>query len=147
MPTQQEEFYPMPMFVTLEVRDLSMSAEWYQRALGFRVVYSGPPGAFTLIHLRRERYQDILLVPNQGNRRSQRGTGVTIQLQAGGVGVEEIARQARAAGAVDVEGPVERPWNVQDVTLYDPDGYRLRFSEPVDMTRSFEDVMGQQGDL
>jgi len=110
-------------------------------------VYSGPPGAFTLIHLRRERYQDILLVPNQGNRRSQRATGVTIQLQAGGVGVEEIARQARAAGAVDVEGPVERPWNVQDVTLYDPDGYRLRFSEPVDMTRSFEDVMGQQGDL
>jgi catechol 2,3-dioxygenase-like lactoylglutathione lyase family enzyme len=144
MPTHQEEFYPMPMFVTLEVGDLSLSAEWYQQALVFRVVYSGPPGAFTLVHLRRERYQDILLIPAQGDSPSQRGTGVTIQFQAGGVGVEEIARGAQAAGAVDVEGPVERPWNVRDVTLCDPDGYRLRFSEPIDMTRSFEDVMGQQ---
>ena len=134
----------MPMFIMLEVTDLSSSAEWYQRALGFRTVYSGPPGAFTLIHLRRERYQDILLVPTQENGLSQNGKGVVIQLQAGGVRVEEIARQAQAAGTVDVEGPVERPWNVRDVTVYDPDGYRLRFSEPVDMTRSFEDVMGEQ---
>ena len=138
-----EEFYPMPMFVTLEVTDLSSSAEWYQQALGFRVVYGGPPGASTLVHLRRERYQDILLVPTPENCPSQRGTGVTIQFQAGGVSVEAIARGARSAGAVDVEGPVERPWNVRDVTLCDPDGYRLRFSEPLDITRSFEDVMGQ----
>jgi catechol 2,3-dioxygenase-like lactoylglutathione lyase family enzyme len=139
-----EEFYPMPMFVTLEVTDLSMSAAWYEQALGFRVVYSGPPGAATLVHLRRERYQDILLVPTPENCPSRRGTGVIIQLQAGDVGVDAIARGARSAGAVDVEGPVERPWNVRDVTLCDPDGYRLRFSEPVDITRSFEDVMGQQ---
>jgi catechol 2,3-dioxygenase-like lactoylglutathione lyase family enzyme len=139
-----EEFYPMPMFVTLEVTDLSMSAAWYEQALGFRVVYSGPPGAGTLVHLRRERYQDILLVPTPENCPSRRGTGVIIQLQAGDVGVDAIARGARSAGAVDVEGPVERPWNVRDVTLCDPDGYRLRFSEPVDITRSFEDVMGQQ---
>ena len=141
-----EDFYPMPMFMNLEVTDLSLSAEWYQQALGFRIVYSGPPGASTLIHLRRERYQDILLIPTQENSLSRRGRGVTIQFQAGGVGVEEIARQARAVGAVDVEGPVERPWNVRDVTIYDPDGYRLRFSEPVDITRSFEDAMGQPGE-
>ena len=139
-----EDFYPMPMFINLEVTDLSLSAEWYQQALGFRIVYSGPPGASTLIYLRRERYQDILLIPVQGSSLSQCGRGVTIQFQAGGVGVEEIARQARAVGAVDVERPVERPWNVRDVTICDPDGYRLRFSEPVDTTRSFEDVMGLQ---
>lgn len=139
-----EEFYPMPMFIILEVTDLSLSAEWYEQALGFRIVYSGPPGASSLIHLRRERYQDILLIHTQENGLSQNGLGVIIQFQAGGVGVEEIARQAQAAGTVDVEGPVERPWNVRDVTLCDPDGYRLRFSEPVDTTRSFEDVMRQQ---
>lgn len=132
------------MFIILEVTDLSLSAEWYEQALGFRIVYSGPPGASSLIHLRRERYQDILLIHAQGNGPSRNGLGVIIQFQAGGVGVEEIARQAHSAGTVDVEGPVERPWNVRDVTLYDPDGYRLRFSEPVDTTRSFEDVMGQQ---
>jgi hypothetical protein len=68
---------------------------------------------------------------------------MVIQIQAGSVGVEEIARQAKAAGTVHVEGPVERTWNVRDVTIQDLDGYRLRFSEPVDNTKNFRDVMRQ----
>jgi catechol 2,3-dioxygenase-like lactoylglutathione lyase family enzyme len=139
-----EDFYPMPMFINLEVADLSSSAEWYQQALGFRIVYSGPPGAPALIHLRRDRYQDILLVPSQEVRPLQPGIGIVIQIQAGSVGVEEIARQAKAARTVHVEGPVERPWNVRDVTIHDLDGYRLRFSEPVDTTKNFREVMRQQ---
>ena len=70
--------------------------------------------------------------------------GIIIQFQAGSVGVEETARQAKLAGTVNVKGPVERPWNVRDVTIQDLDGYRLRFSEPVDTTKSFNDVMRQQ---
>lgn len=139
-----EDFYPMPMFINLEVADLSSSAEWYRQALGFRIVYSGPPGAPALIHLRRDRYQDILLVTSQEARPPQPGIDMVIQIQAGSVGVEEIARQAKAAGTVHMEGPVERPWNVRDVTIHDLDGYRLRFSEPVDTTKSFKDVMRQQ---
>jgi predicted lactoylglutathione lyase len=139
-----EDFYPMPMFINLEVADLSSSAEWYRQALGFRIVYSGPPGAPALIHLRRDRYQDILLVTSQEASPFQPGKGIIIQIQAGSVGVEEIARQAKLAGTVLVEGPVERPWNVRDVTIQDLDGYRLRFSEPVDTTKSFKDVMRQQ---
>jgi len=139
-----EDFYPMPMFINLEVADLSSSAEWYRKALGFRIVYSGPPGTPALIHLRRDRYQDILLVTSQEVNTFQPGKGITIQMQAGSEGVEEIAQQARVAGTVHVEGPVERPWNVRDVTIRDLDGYRLRFSEPIDTTKSFKDVMGQQ---
>jgi predicted lactoylglutathione lyase len=139
-----EDFYPMPMFINLEVADLASSAEWYRKALGFRIVYSGPPGAPALIHLRRERYQDILLVPSQEAGTFQPGKGIIIQFQAGSVGVEGIARQAKSAGIVNVEEPVERPWNVRDVTIQDLDGYQLRFSEPVDTTKSFRDVMGQQ---
>ena len=137
-----EDFYPMPMFINLEVADLSSSAEWYRQALGFRIVYSGPPGAPELIHLRRDRYQDILLVPYQEALPLQPGIGIVIQFQAGSVGVEEIARQAKVAGTAHVEGPIERPWNVRDVTIHDLDGYRLRFSEPVDISMNFKDVMG-----
>jgi catechol 2,3-dioxygenase-like lactoylglutathione lyase family enzyme len=139
-----EDFYPMPMFINLEVADLSSSAEWYQQALGFRIVYSGPPGAPALIHLRRDRYQDILLVPSQEVRPLQPGIGIVIQIQAGSVGVEEIARQSKVAGTVHMGGPVERPWNVRDVTIHDLDGYRLRFSEPVHTTKNFREVMRQQ---
>jgi catechol 2,3-dioxygenase-like lactoylglutathione lyase family enzyme len=139
-----EDFYPMPLFINLEVADLSSSAEWYRKALGFRIVYSRPPGAPALIHLRRERYQDILLIPSHEDRPLQSGKGIVIQIQAGSVGVEEIARQAKVAGTLHVEGPVERPWNVRDVTIHDLDGYRLRFSEPIDTTKNFKDVMRQQ---
>ena len=36
-----DDFYPMPIFVNLEVSNIDISAEWYQQALGFREVYRG----------------------------------------------------------------------------------------------------------
>ena len=140
-----EDFYPMPMFIHLEVADLPASVDWYQRALGFRVVFEGPPGGPSMAHLRRDRYQDLLLFPAPSGGLGQPGQGVTIQFQAGAAAVEEIARQVRAAGTERVEGPVARPWNVRDVTVYDLDGYRLRFSEPMDMGKGFDEVMAEAG--
>jgi catechol 2,3-dioxygenase-like lactoylglutathione lyase family enzyme len=133
-----EDFYPMPMFVNLEVSDLDSSADWYQKALGFRVVYRGP----NLIHLRRDRYQDLLLYPHQSEELDNPGEGIVIQFQAGDTSVGEITENAQQAGALDVEGPVEQPWNVREVTIRDPDGYQIRFSEPIDTNLSFDEVMG-----
>ena len=39
------------------------------------------------------------------------------------------------------EGPVNRPWNTRDIVVIDPDGFRLVFFEPIDTTRTFEDVI------
>jgi catechol 2,3-dioxygenase-like lactoylglutathione lyase family enzyme len=133
-----EDFYPMPMFVNLEVSNLDLSAEWYQQALGFRLVYCVPG----LVHLRRDRYQDVLLFPSESGGMDSPGKGVVIQLQAGEVSVDEIAEKARQTGSTEVVGPLEQPWNVREVTARDPDGYRLRFSEPIDTNLSFNEVMG-----
>ena len=135
-----EDFYPMPMFVNLEVSNLDLSAEWYQQALGFRVVYRVPG----LVHLRRDRYQDVLLFPSESGGIDSPGKGVVIQLQAGEVDVDEIAENARQSTPTSVEGPLDRPWNVREVTVQDPDGYRLRFSEPIDTNLSFDEVMGNK---
>jgi catechol 2,3-dioxygenase-like lactoylglutathione lyase family enzyme len=137
-----EDFYPMPMFVILEVGNLPSSADWYQQVLGFRVVFRGPPDNPTMVHLRRERYQDLLLQASRPDIEEKVGRGVLIQFQAGETIVDEIARRARRLGVQNVEGPVERPWNVRDVTISDLDGYRLRFSEPINQDLSFDDVMG-----
>jgi catechol 2,3-dioxygenase-like lactoylglutathione lyase family enzyme len=133
-----EDFYPMPMFVNLEVSNLDLSAEWYQQAFEFRVVYSTPG----LVHLRRDRYQDVLLFPSQSGELDSPGNGIVIQFQAGENSVDEIADKARQAGSKDVVGPLEQPWNVREVTVHDPDGYRLRFSEAIDTNLSFNEVMG-----
>ena len=56
--------------------------------------------------------------------------------------VDDFAAELVARGVVVAEGPVTRPWNVRDIVVLDPDGYRLVFFAPVDISRSFEDVMG-----
>jgi catechol 2,3-dioxygenase-like lactoylglutathione lyase family enzyme len=130
----------MPMFINLEVADLDSSAEWYQKALGFRVVYREPE----MIHLRRDRYQDLLLFPSSGSKIVSPGEGVVIQFQAGDSSVNEIARPAQRDGTTVVDGPVDQPWNVRQVMIHDPDGYRLRFSEPINPDLTFEEVMGSE---
>jgi len=135
-----DDFYPMPMFANLEVSNLDLSAEWYQQALGFHVVYRVPG----LVHLRRDRYQDVLLIPSESGGLDSPGKGVVMQFQAGEVSAGEIADKARQAGSSDVVGPREQPWNVREVTVQDPDGYQLRFSEPIDTSLSFDEVMGNK---
>lgn len=132
-----EDFYPMPMFINLEVANLDLSVEWYQKALGFRVIYRQAG----FIHLRRERYQDILLFPSSVDKTVSSGEGVVVQLQAGDISVSEIAKIAHQVGVTAVDGPVEQPWNVREVTVHDPDGYRLRFSEPINPNLAFKEVM------
>ena len=49
-------------------------------------------------------------------------------------------------GVEIAEGPVNRPLNTREIVVHDPDGYTLVFFEPVDISKSFEDVMGNVAD-
>src|SRR5690606_8642077 len=51
--------YGMPAFVTIPTADLTASADFWVRGLGFVELF-GIPG--TLVHLRRWAFQDVLLV-------------------------------------------------------------------------------------
>ncbi|UCE00998.1 MAG: VOC family protein [Chloroflexota bacterium] len=134
-----EEFYPMPMFVNLKVADIERSIKWYQEALGFRQVFRNTG----MVHLRRERFQDLLLFPSVERTSIEPGNGMVIQFQAGKSSVAEIAHRVRQQDSAKLEGPLEQPWNVREVTIQDPDGYRLRFSEPIDVSLQFDQVMGE----
>lgn len=127
----ESEFYKMPTFAMLGVADPAAAAEWYEEALGFRQIArvyetKGNPG-FT--HVRRDRYQDILLLD------AVPGSGRALGMQAGfklifrtEEDLDELADRAYAAGALIVEGPVDKPWNAREVTVQDVDGYRITFS-------------------
>ena len=78
-----EDFYPMPLFVKLLVRDVTTSAKWYEDALGFRSVYAlaGENSTQVLNHLRLGRYQDLMLIAQpQSLSESNKGQGVVINL-------------------------------------------------------------------
>lgn len=121
------EIYGMPSFVSLEVSDLADSSLWYQQALGFveLAVLPGPAGSAALIHLRRYRYQDVLLRP--ADAAPSPSPTVTVGLAFAG-SIDELRRQAEVAGSLTsghVEGPVETPWHTVDVRFRDPDGHQL----------------------
>jgi catechol 2,3-dioxygenase-like lactoylglutathione lyase family enzyme len=124
------EIYPMPAFPTLVVSDAERSYRWYQDVLGFVDVFTvrGPKGAPVLAHLRWCRFGDVLLTPARALLDEPRGAGIVLNFSADEV--DTLAARIRAAGAAIEEGPVDRPWNTRDVTVRDPDGYRLNFTAP-----------------
>jgi hypothetical protein len=133
-PVVDTTIYPMPMFVRLEVGDLARSRAFYTRALDFieLAVLPGPGGEPFLVHLRRWRHQDILIVPARGPVRAAIGLGLSLAAEYGAL--DGLAQRARAAGA-EVEGPVDTPWNTSDVTVVDPVGLRITYTAPRPMER------------
>jgi len=118
------ELYPMPLFVTLTVDDPDAVADWYVRALGFAVIFRGP-----VLHLRRRKYQDLLLAQVAAER-PPTGGGPAISFAADG-DVYALAQRARAVaalGKVSIEGPIETPWNTRELRVIDPASHRLVFT-------------------
>ena len=140
------EIYPMVMFPTLAVGDVGASVGWCAEVLGFGTVFvlPGSDGEPVLGHLRWRTYADVLLVTDEGGADSKRvkGAGVSLSFLVEDVSVDAMAERLAGLGVAPEEGPVTRPWNTREVVVADPDGYRLVFFEPVDVERSFEEVMG-----
>ena len=158
MSGDEHEIYPMPMFPRLTVADVAASTEWYE-ALGFDAIYSMP----VMAHVRYRKYADVMLAADgmEGEQSEDdaaaereaadgeapaggrtRGDGVSIYVTVQGESVDDVAERAREFGAEIAAGPENTPWNTREVTILDPDGYELVFSEEAESGKSFEDVMG-----
>ncbi|GAA1368533.1 VOC family protein [Catellatospora chokoriensis] len=126
-PGIDRDIYPMPAFVKFEATDLAATARWYEAA-GFVVLAAmpGPDGRTMLVHLRRQRYQDILLVPAGG---APTGGG-RITMAAGGDDLARRAREVATAGGGSAQGPAPTPWYSDDLVLTDPDGNVVVLTEP-----------------
>jgi catechol 2,3-dioxygenase-like lactoylglutathione lyase family enzyme len=137
--SEQSEFYPMPSFPTLAVRDVEASSRWYQEALGFASVFAMPG----LVHLRWAKYADLLLKPGAAIA-DKKGAGITLSYAVPDGGIDALADRARAKGAVFVQEPGDRPWNARDFTVADPDGFALTFTMgPLKKDMSFDAVMAK----
>src|SRR5512147_48541 len=143
-----EEIYPMPLFVNLSVSDLEASANFYQKTLGFKHIFTMPGlgGKPALVHLRWNKYADLLIsLPRDGKPVPEpRGAGVSLSfqmLERFDGSVDALAGQAKAKGADIVSGPLDQPWNVRELTILDPDGYKLVFTAPLNTNLGFDEVV------
>ena len=144
-----EEIYPMPLFPTLIVNDVEASSNFYQHVLGFRNIFTmpGPDGKPSLVHLRWVKYADLLITKSRDSvdLTGPKGVGITLNfnmLEHFEGNIIAFAQYAREKGA-DVTGPIDQPWNVREVTVLDPDGYKLIFSMPINLNLSFDEVIEQ----
>ena len=122
--------YVMPQFVTFEVSDMDSARRWYVNGLGFveLAVLPGPEGEPVLVHLRRFRYQDILLVP--GRDPEDKASGVRVSFAAGDEDLDARAAIAANEPGGAVEGPARTPWNTRDLLFRDADGHWVVFTQP-----------------
>lgn len=144
-----EEIYPMPSFPMLIVKDLEASSAFYQNSLGFKHIFTmpGPGGQPVLVHLRWVKYADLLITGPRDGKESTDPKGVGISLNFGMFDrfdgdIDAFAIHARKNGA-NVTGPINQPWNVREVTVFDPDGYKLVFTIPLNINLGFDQMLEQ----
>ncbi|AYF74491.1 VOC family protein [Nocardia yunnanensis] len=125
-PAIDRTIYVMPMFASFQVRDIAAATDWYE-AIGFLALATipGPDGTTAVVHLRRSKYQDLLLVPGE----PAPGT-TTVSFAAAGTDLTALAATLRAGAFADagVDGPADTPWYTVDLTLTDADGNRIVFT-------------------
>jgi hypothetical protein len=122
------DIYGMPAFVKLAVADLAATVAWFTGALDFIELFTMPgPRGPALVHLRRWRYQDILVVPAEGEAPAI-GPGLQLTFAAQFEELDALAARARAYGGGVVTGPVDTPWNTRDLTVTSPDGLAVVFT-------------------
>lgn len=136
-----EEFYPMPLFVRMFVRDIAASAQWYADALGFRSVYvlSNADGRQTMNHLRLAKYQDLMLLAQSQGTSDDPSSRLIISFSYDG-NLQALAQRALSVGAT-VGGPTAMPHNAYELTVIDPNGFILIFSQIIDADRTFAEIM------
>jgi len=124
-PNIDRSIYPMPMFINLVVSDFAAAEALYATAdFVTLATIPGPGGVRSLVHLRREKYQDILMTQGEATE----GT-MSASFAAGDVDLAAVAEQIRLAGG-DVVGPTDTPWFTTDVTFTDSDGHRITLTAP-----------------
>jgi len=125
-PGSTRDIYGMPAFVTLTVTDVERTVDWYVNGLDFIALFTmpGPDGTPALVHLRRWRYQDILVRPGK----PPAGGEWTVSVMADAEELTAIAARARAHGGGQVDGPLDTAWNTRDLRTTDPDGYAVVYT-------------------
>ena len=83
-----------------------------------------PDGSDALVHLRRLRYQDVLLVPGRPT------PGPWVSSAAGEDDLAERAALLRRSRGGSVEGLVDTPWSSRDPVATDPGGHVAVLTAP-----------------
>lgn len=135
--------YPMPAFAAVTARDINTTITFFTEALDFGVLFSGPEidGIPVLVHLRRARYQDILV--RQGVADPASNSLSVAFAAADAAAIDALQGRVERAGSRIVSPAADTLWNTHELTVADPDGNIFTFTARAaqQQLRAFEEAM------
>ena len=115
--------------VTVRVKDMGLSCQFYSRLPGFRLAHGGPAEPFTSFEVGSDMYLNLELVQGAGAPDFGR-----IIFHADDVDAlyGHMKGDGFLSGAATLEGePRDAPWGERFFHVRDPDGYQLSFARPL----------------
>ena len=109
--------------VTLAVRDMARSVEFYQSTVGLTLLYGGPGAGFTSFSIG-DGYLNLIL---DADRQTSWWGRLIIYVDD----VDEMYRQVTESGAQPATTPQDAPWGERYFHVDDPDGHELSFAKPL----------------
>lgn len=118
--------------VSLTVRDVAASRDWYRDVLGFQVQREVAPEGKLRSAIMVAGGARILLNQDDGKRGWDRvkGEGFSLNLVTRQKSDDLADRIRKAGGTLETE-PADMPWGSRVFRVTDPDGYRFAISTPL----------------
>lgn len=106
------EFYQIPLFVKLKVKNIEKSKVWYKNVLDFDSLFDFPDdkGTVSMTHLRGEKYQDLMLIKDEKVNAS---SSVIINLFSHNI--HNIYQSALENKTTIIQEPTVTPWNAKEL--------------------------------
>ena len=112
---------------SLTVNDLEKSLKWYRDVVGFAVeeTWKDDGGKVMGVSLRAGDASFMLGQDDwKKGRDRKKGEGFRIFCMTK-KSVDDLARRIEAKGGRLDQGPTDEPWGVRDISLTDPDGFKI----------------------
>ncbi|MFQ6028157.1 MAG: VOC family protein [Dehalococcoidia bacterium] len=111
--------------ITLAVKDMARSVEFYRQHVGMELLYGGASASFTSFRVG-DGYLNLILTPEG----EWSWWGRVIFYVAD---VDALYRQLVAAGLDPTTRPQDAPWRERYFHISDPDGHELSFARPLNI--------------
>jgi uncharacterized glyoxalase superfamily protein PhnB len=114
------------------VDDLDRSLSWYRDVLGFGVeeTWKNDDGKVMGVSLKAG---DVSFMIGQDDwakgRDRSKGEGFRIYCETR-KSVDDLAKQIEGKGGRLDSGPTDQPWGVRDISITDPDGFKITIARP-----------------
>ena len=112
---------------SLTVNDLEKSLGWYRDVLGFGVeeTWKNDAGKISGVSLRAGNVSFMIGQDDwKKGRDRKKGEGFRLFCKTR-ASVDDLAKRIEAKGGRLDQGPTDEPWGVRDISLTDPDGFKI----------------------